>query len=1119
MRKTPRVRMSIVMRTAFGLALALVLAGGLAAQIDEGAIVGHVTDASGAAIANATVVVTNRATNVSTTRQTNSDGSYQVLALIPGTYTVRASAPGFAARVSDNVEIHVQSRPSVDFTLPVGSVQQQAEVVAAQPLLQTQTADVGGVVNSQQINDLPLNGRRYSDLALLSAGVQHNIAQGNNQTPDRFSSNGNLETQNYFSLDGVDNNSGSTNLQEGSVQAVQPPPDALQEFRLQTRTYSAEFGTSAGAVVNASIKSGTNQFHGDVFEFLRNNKLDSNTFFNNAHGTGIGHFSQNQFGGTFGGPIIHDRTFFFADYQGFISRKAQTINSVVPTPLMKQGNFTELKNILTASAAGQTGCVVGNVLAPQCIDPVGAKLLALYPDPNIAAEVAHQGVAGAWTGNPNYQFQYAVPNNTHSTDVRIDHTLNSANQVFGRYSYQRVNRQDPPWTSNFVAGNGNFATQYRIHSQSLALSWNDALSTTMLNQLRFGFNRVFAHSDPIGVQLGKSLAANYGLNGIPAGPNSAGLPPIDIAGVVRLGTAPWRPQFQVSQVWQAIDTLSLLRGNHSYEFGYEFHDATDNFLDIRNLQGNVGASGIYTSNNGFGVADFLLGDASTAAFTTPLVAHNYHPGHAFFAQDSWRVAPHLTVNYGLRYELFAPTLSHDNSIANFSPANGGAIVAVPTTASGWYQRSSIHPDRNDFAPRFGFSYQMSDHLVWRGGYGVFYQHLDRIGSESMLDLNPPFVIDGSLNQGPGSTTPVFQLKNGFPAAQFTPALVNLTKLQIRAQDPNQRTSYVEQASFGPELQLSNTMVLDVVAVGNWGRKMQRLRNGNQGLVTGTDAAGNPIVSFPYANLNTVQQSANGSGQHAFLELATHDGNTNYNALEVIFSRRLSHGLGLDANYTWSHNLADFVDQLSGGSTPANAYQYGLEKSNSIFDVRHRVVGNVTWMLPIGQGGALLKNGAAGRWLGGWQANAILTLQTGVPFSIGAPDKSFTGPAHSSRPNCIGDPFAGASTNPSAYLPGGGGFYINPKSFALPAGGQFGTCAPRNVHGPGFENLDLSLFKSFRLSESKSLQLRGEFFNALNHANFGNPSAFYSPSSLGSFGVVSSTVGDPREVQLALKFYF
>jgi hypothetical protein len=1088
------------------------------AQVDTGAIVGTVRDPSGAAVPKAAVTLVNGATGMRQTTLTNDSGDYQFTALPAGTYSVSVSATGFGPQAQNGIEIHVQSRPSADFTLKVGQVSEVLEVQAAAPLLQTQSADVGGVVQQKMIRDLPLNGRRYADLALLEPGIQKNLTNPNNTAPDRFSSNGNLETQNYFSLDGVDNNSGSTNLQEGSVQTVQPPPDALQEFRVQTRTYSAEFGTSAGAVINASMKTGTNQFHGDVWEFVRNNRFDANTFFNNLGGVPRGHFSQNQFGGTIGGPIIKNRTFFFFDAQNFTSRRATSLNSTVPTPLMKHGDFTELKARLTDSTVpSQQGCVTANIISAGCIDPVGSKLLALYPNPNIPSAVAVEGQQGSWTGAPNYQFQYATPNDTYSWDARIDHNLTPNNRVFGRFSDYTVDRQDMPWTNDPLVGNGNFATQYHIRGKSVAASWTGLISPAALNELRAGFSRDFAHSDPLGLQLGKSAAADYGLTGIPSGPNDAGLPPINISGLQRLGTSPWRPQFQVAQVWQLLDTLSWLKGDHSFKFGYEHRHNSDNFLDIQSVQGQITANGIYSGNSGLGVPDFLLGDISTAQFTTPTVVHNYQDSNNFFAQDTWRIAKNLTVNYGLRYELFSPVLNHQNQMANFTPANGGGFVQAGT--GDWYSRGLVHPDKNDFAPRVGFSWQPKERIVLRGGFGVFYQHTVRIGSESMLALNPPFVIDGSLAQTLGSTTPAFQLKNGFPANQFTPALVDLTKLQVRAQDPNERTGYVSQVSFGPQIQLNQSTVLDISYVGNFGRKMNRLRNANQGFVTGFDSTGKPITVFPYANLNTTLTST--TGNHAFLELATNDGNTNYNGLLASLRKRFSKGVTYGISYTWSHNFSDYVDNLTGGSTPASAYNYSLERGNSPFDVTHRFVANALWDLPIGKGRALLNNnGIASRLIGGWQLNTIITLETGTPFTVSAPDVSQTGGNHQSRANCVSDPYVGTTTDPSQFVGGGAtGFFLNPAAFAVPATGHFGNCAPRAFHGPGIQNVDFSAFKNFSIAESWRVELRGEFFNALNHANFNNPSASVAPSSIGSFGRSFSTVTDPREIQLALKLYF
>lgn len=1093
-----------------GLAVCLLLSSMAFAQIDTGSIVGTVKDPSGAAISGATVTLRSQATGVSRDVKTNEAGEYQFSAIIPDTYSVEASAPNFQAAVEKNIEISVQSRPAIDFNLKVGESKEVVEVFSTTSVLQTETADVGGVVQKEQINDLPLNGRRYSDLALLEAGIQRNLSNQNNTAPDRFSSNGNWETQNYFSLDGIDNNSGSTNLQESTVQVIQPPPDALQEFRIQTRTYSSEFGTSAGAVVNASIKSGTNAFHGDLWEFVRNDVFDANSYFNNQNAVPRGHFSQNQYGATIGGPLIKNKTFFFGDFQFFTSRKATTVQSTVPTPLMKTGDFSELPSQISLNSspvAGQGGCVnsASKTIASSCIDPTGAKLVALFPDPNIPSAVAVEGQPGSFV-SPNYQFQAAVPNDSHSFDIRIDHNINNSNRLFGRYSQFIISKQDPPWTNNpIIAGNGDFATDYRIHERSVALSWDATLRSNLLNEARFGFNRDYAHSDPIGVKLGTSLASQYGLTGIPVGPNTAGLPPIEINGLTRLGTSPWRPQFQISQVWQILDNLSWLKGAHSFKFGYEHRHFSDNFLDIRAPQGEIGVNGIYTTGGAFGLPDFLLGNVDSVTFVTPTVVHNYQYGNSFYAQDTWRASKNLTVTYGARYELFTPNLNHQNDQSNFTPANGGGLITVARGASGLYNRALIHPDRNDIAPRVGFSYHPLDKLVLRGGYGIFYQHSVRIGSESILALNPPFVNSYSLNEINGSSTTEFQLQNGFPLATIASGPLNLAQLQIRAQDPNQRTSYVEQVSFGPEIQFNENTSLDMSYVGNFARKMNRLRNANQGILTGNfDSSGNPIVTFPYANLN------DSAGNHAFLELATNDGNSDYNALLVSLKRRFAKGAAYGVSYTWSHNISDFVDNLTGGAFPQNAYNYAAERGDSMFDVRHRLVGYLTYALPFGKGKMYMdKGGVANAVFGGWQVNTIVTRQSGTTIAISAPDLSGTG-SFNARPDCIGNARSGASNNPRT------GVWLNPSAFALPASGTFGNCHVGSYHGPGFTNMDLSLFKSFPVGETMRFEFRAEAFNALNHASFGNPSSFF-PS--GSFGTISSTVIDPRELQLALKFYF
>lgn len=1105
-----------IQRFCFALSAVLFAAGITAyAQIDTGSIVGIVQDKSNARLTGANVDVTNTATNVTRSYTTNNDGEYEALQLIPGVYTVTAKRTGFGTQVRQNITVNVQSRVQVDLTMSVSTVQQQVVVSEETAQLETQSASVAAVLSSQTINQLPLNGRDYDQLALLEPGTYHDPSgEVANAAEGRFSSNGNLELQNYFSLDGIDNNTGSENLQEQSVQAVTPPPDALQEFALQTRTYSAEFGTSAGAVVNVSTKSGTNTFHGDLWDYVQNSSFDANTWFNNYGGVPKGHFEQNQFGATIGGPIVRNHAFFFASYETLLSHQAQTVLSTVPTPAMKTGDFTSVLTThpMTAVANGQTGCINGNIISPGCIDPVGQAILNLYPNPS-----PQLGDVNVFTGAPNYEFVTTVPNDTRTLDVRIDDALTTKNQLFGRYANDISDYESPPWTGNPIAGNGDFSTDYILHDQSLALGWTDSISSSLVNTAHFGFLRDYSHSDPVGLQIGVSDASQFGLSGIPVSPASAGIPANYVFGLTTIGTAIYRPQFQVAQAYQAIDDIYKLIGQHSFQFGYEYHENSLNFFDLEAPQGAILAEGLYTDTPGFGIGDYLLGDVSEAILENALEVNNYIRGNSFYGQDTWRVNPNFTVNYGLRYELYPPFwLNRKNETANFSPDNGGEMITA--TSNGRYGRTLIHPDNIDFAPRVGFSYHILRPVVLRGGYGVFHQFINRIGSESMLQLNPPFLLDDSLSQPFGSTTPVFQLKNGFPSAQLQAEGVVLPALQLRAQDPNERTTYVEQASFGPEVQVSSNTLLDLTWIGNWGRKENRLRNANQGVVTGT-SGGSPVVTFPYANLNTEIQAVGGAGQHAFLELATNDGNTDYEALEASLKRNFSHGLMYQLSYTWSHNMADFVDNLTGGSTPQNAYDYAHEMSDSAQDVRHRFTGGATWALPIGQGGLVMNNDSlAARLVGGWQANAIVNLQTGIPFNVSAPDVSDTGSNHASYPDCVGDAFAGTSKDPSRYAGSNApGAYINVDAFAIPALGTFGSCRPRAWHGPGIEEEDLSLFKSFPLGEARKLEFRAEFFNAFNHPSFANPAA--DVTAPGAFGKSTATTTNPRQIQFVGKFYF
>ena len=553
----------------------------------------------------------------------------------------------------------------------------------------------------------------------------------------------------------------------------------------------------------------------------------------------------------------------------------------------------------------------------------------------------------------------------------------------------------------------------------------------------------------------------------------------------------------------------MLRGNHSLMFGYEYHRNTLNFFDLAAPQGYMAFTGLFTNTNGFGMADLLLGDVAQTIYDSAIVVHNYIFGNSIYAQDTFRVTPRLTLNYGARYELYSPWLNHDNKLANFSTANGGSIYTA--SAGNWYQRSTIAPDRNNFAPRVGFSLQAVPRMVLRGGYGVFFQYVNRIGSESQLGQNQPFLTYVLDSRTTSTSAPVFQLQNGFPGATYANTVAPLYIQKTNWQAQNQRTSYVSQFSVGPQIQVTSSTVAEVDYVGNLGKKMNRLRNANQGLITGFTGT-TPNVVFPYANLNS-------GGTHAFLEEATNDGITNYSALELSLKRQVVHGWGYQVSYTWAHNFSDFADNLTAGSTPQNAYDYEHEYSQAPIDQRQRFVASTIYHLPFGKGGLLMNNDSLGaRLAGGWQVNAIVTLQSGLPFNVTANDNSQTGGSHAAYANCLGNAYVGTTRNRQAIsTQSAQGAYINLAAFSQPGNGLFGSCKPRPYAGPGASNVDASLFKQFPLGEARQLELRFEFFNLFNHADFAAPGS--SITSPATFGKVSSVNNTARQIQMAGKFYF
>jgi hypothetical protein len=1047
------------------------------AQIDTGVIVGRVTDDSGAILPGVTITATQEGTGVASNTVSNDRGEYIFPGLRVGTYSVSAELQGFKRALRRDVRVNVQTRAQVDLSLSVGQLAEEVIVTGRAELLQTQTADIGNVVEARQVQDLPLLGRRYSELAYLTPGVVQAPAGITSRGEDTFfNANGNYATWNNYTLDGADNNSFSTNLQERSPQVVAPPVDALQEFKVQTRTYSAEFGKAAGAVINASVKQGTNNFRGSLFGFLRDESLNANTWDNNRAGRPKGPFNQLIAGGTLGGPIVSSKTFFFGDYQSSRTERALSQPATVPTARMRAGDLSELTgNMVASNPFVPAGCVdaVNKTIKVSCFDPVAAKLMELFPMPN---------VPGAGFFNNNFVSNGILNNDVDQFDVRIDHNLAAgSNHIFARYSFQNTDRHEPPVLDDPVAS-GDFASDILNRGQSAVVGWSKVFGANVFNELRSSFNRV--RSDVLHPAFGIDSNAQYGIKGVPKDPRFyGGLPHMPISRVARLGGPFFRPQFQNSQVFQVLNNLSWQKGSHALKFGAEFRRDMLHYIDLRSLNGELNfLDGRYT---GFGFGDFLLGLSSAQRLTLFHEPDLFATGWQLYAQDSWRARENVTISYGLRYEAFTPLLDKNNLLTNIDPATGQPFYAKDGSV---FDRALIHPDRDDFAPRVGVTWSMTPRVVMRGGWGIFYQQTDRYGSESQLGLNLPQLVDASITANSANEAPAFTFAQGF--TPLNAQTINPSIVQWRIQDPDQDTPIVQQFSIGPEFQFAETMVGAVEYVGNRTRHGRRLRNLNEGIIQGN------TVVFPYAQY--------GYG-NAYLEQIVTNGRADYNALQARMQRRMSNGLAYTVAYTLSKAEGDFLDHLSAGggavgNAPLTAYDMSRDYGLLAFDIPHRLVTSFIYELPFG-------DNPIGR---GWSVNGILTLSAGRPFTVTTTDQAQTGPGRISRANCLGDPVPEGFDQTIDH-------WMDPNAFAPTTVRTYGNCANNTVRGPGSKSMNLSVFRSFNFGEQRRAEFRVETFNLFNWVNYGFPAA--NISNLGTFGRITSSIGDQREIQLALKLYF
>ena len=1107
------------------------------AQVDTATVSGTVRDKSGAVITKATVTATEVDTGIRTTAKTGSDGIYVINPLKIGRYSVSAEAPGFQTETRQNVVLDVQQNQKLDFQLNVGTVTQTAEVTSEAQLLETENASLGDVVSAQQVEELPLNGRRYTDLAALTAGVSKVIEGpvngGNTPTNGNaggsFAVNGTRGDQNDFVLDGIDNVS-NDNADVSILSSV----DAIAEFKIQTSNYSPEFGRGGGAVINASTKSGTNSFHGELWEFLRNESLDARGWFEQPTSPKAP-YKQNQFGGALGGPIEKDKVFFFVDYEGTRIHLAQTDFASVPTDGTngtsneRIGDFSSIlgPQSTTCGANGTSPCVdalgrpvftnevfnpattrmVGgsvvrdgfgfntltgqpipgqtNIIPHGSLNSVGMNYAALYPAPNLG------GTANNYVVNaPGY-------NTVDQMDARVDENLTSKMQLFGRFSYIHDTRFQAPVFSG-IADGGNFNTGNRpLNAEGLALGLTNTISPNLVNSFRVGFNRVhYISNTPSYGQ--KFPAAGLEVPGVPNNPLVNGLTWFAPSRYNGLGEPLFTPTRSTSQDIQINDTLSFVHGKHLIKLGPQFRFDQFNLLQIGQPRGNLSFSGQFTSasgtlgdGSGNGLADMLLGIPVTSIISTVTYFGNRQHTYGGFVEDNYKATSQLSFDLGLRYDYATPLYEANNRESNFDYTKG---IVVPAGTPG-YPGKLATPHKDNFSPRVGLAYSplKSKPLVVRAGYGRFFVFYEiRTGDPLQLAYNLPFFFEPTFNSD-GITPSQVTLATGFPP--LNPA--NAPFAGVTSQEFNPETPVYDQWNLDLEYQLPGQIVITPAYVGTKGTHLQVLRDLNQ-IPTPQPTFDASLQPFP---------------QFGTFTSILNRGNSTYHAFQLKAEKKTAHGLYFLSAFTYGKAINDQPEICCSSPWPQNSYNIRAEKGLADFDNRERWVTSIDYELPVGKGRQFLNQGGVlDAFLGGWHLGGIITLRSGFPFSpqIGF-DPSNTGTPGMHRSNQIGN---GHLANPSPNL------WFNLNDFPVPncANGCFGNAGKNILEGPGERTADLSLRKIFNFTERINLEFRSEFFNAFNHAVFSQPDPFITDGP-GAAGVITSTVIPQRQIQFALKLHF
>ncbi len=1159
--------------------------GSVFAQRDLGTITGTVTDASGAAIPNAKITILEVATGISNTTVTSESGNYTRAALKPGTYTVTVEAAGFQKTEQKGVLINPGEPTGVDLVVQIGNSSQTVEVTATAPLLQTESPVIGANLTASEVSELPLGGNRtFSYLARLSPGVLPPENGARDALGGGFSANGVRSTgENNFLLNGVDNNVNVIDFINQTSFVISPSVEAIGELQILTNGYSAEYGRAAGGVVNAILKSGTNAVHGVLFEILQNAKLNANRWENNLSNTQRSPFKQNQFGGAIGGPIIKNKLFIFGDYQGTrIATAGGVIQNLgyggstsIPTQAMIGGDFSALLGkAIGTDALGRTilqnqlydptttrtvgGALVrdpfpGNVIPVSAMDPASRKIASYYPASNLPG-----GNLLGFQPQNNYAINTPGSFQTNQGDARVDYRLSDKDSLFGSVSWSDTYKNSVvPFAGPLDGSDFNGASEQDL-GRNAQLGYTRIWSPTIVSETRVAFSRLVTARTQANSNTDEFKAV--GINGYdPTSPSNGGLPQIGLGHYRTVGAQDWLPTKEYNNVWDFIQNVAVSKNTHSFKFGAEYRPIRFPFFQVPYPHGELnfsrnetaypstaketaGQNGTFAADTGDEFASFLLGAVDNGQISTTNFIASKKQAYGWYAQDDWKVSQKLTLNLGVRYELFSPIGEAFGRQSNFNldnltlyiPAGKDSLAPLPAnfnkpvTVNGitspalfttpiTVDRQSRDPylipwDKLDIGPRLGLAYNVRPKTVIRAAYGIFYGGEENQGGNPNRGESAPFNFSPQLGRpaGVGAFQPNPSFASGAPtggvSAGYPLNIFNgfpVTSLQFRSVAQDFLNPMVQKWNVAVQQELPGQMALELSYVGN--------HSSHQLLQP----------DFNYCpNFGTTNTSINCNSLRRYPDIGSISGTAtfgfgNYAGLTAKLEKRLSNGLQFVSAYTYGHALANSGTTLSGSNglytrDPAN---WATSYASASWDIRHNFTTGLTYDIPFGHGrkyGASTKS-VVDEIAGGWQLNSVVTFHTGQPFTLRANGCQgvFNG--------CSPDAVLGENPNAAPSIGRNPGEWFNTSNVTAPTALTEGSLGLQTNTGPPTRSVDLSLFKSFALTERFALQFRAESFNLGNTPQFNVPDYTLGDANFGK--VTGTAVGSERHVQLSLRLQF